>query len=139
MTDRLAFIRGLIGKPYRRGGEGPDAFDCWGLVAHVQGALFGRAVPQIHLDADEEPTLLAYARAFADHPEYRRWRLVAAPADGSVVTCARVDRPVHAGTFLTEDGGGILHADERAGILFEPVDLMRRRGFTRLAYYVPAF
>ena len=39
-------VNDLIGKPYRLGGRGPDAYDCWGLVREVlRRMLPGQALP----------------------------------------------------------------------------------------------
>ena len=41
-----ALALGLVGTPYRYGGNGPDAFDCSGLVAHVYEDALGIRLPR---------------------------------------------------------------------------------------------
>ncbi len=42
--DIVHYATTLLGKPYRNGAKGPDAFDCSGYVYHVYGR-FGVAMP----------------------------------------------------------------------------------------------
>ena len=42
--DIVDYATTLLGKPYRNGAKGPDAFDCSGYVYYVYGR-FGVAVP----------------------------------------------------------------------------------------------
>lgn len=41
MAPHVALAARLVGRPYRRGATGPDAFDCWGLVRTVSQARHG--------------------------------------------------------------------------------------------------
>ncbi len=45
--------RSYLGKPYRKGGLGPDGFDCVGLILSVGEAL-GYAMPRTYGDWDRE-------------------------------------------------------------------------------------
>jgi cell wall-associated NlpC family hydrolase len=42
----------LIGKPYSRGGRGPNAFDCWGLIMEVAKRA-GIELPDIEVPKNE--------------------------------------------------------------------------------------
>lgn len=46
-AERLAFLEALIGRPYRIGATGPDAFDCYGLARHLQHHLFSYDLPEL--------------------------------------------------------------------------------------------
>jgi hypothetical protein len=46
-------------------------------------------------------------------------------------------RDCHVGTYLSIDGGGILHADESAGVMFELPETLVARGWKRLTFYTP--
>lgn len=123
----------LIGRPYRAGGQGPDAFDCWGVVRWVMAHRFGRELPAIPIDASD---LRAILTAFRDHPERQRWSLVASPAEGDCVLLRQSRHPIHVGVWLSVDGGGVLHAVEANGVVFQRVrDLLtcgwRIEGFYR--------
>src|SRR5574337_1767071 len=62
-----------IGLPWRRGATGPDAYDCWSFVAHVQKTHFGRDLPSIDLD---ESNAFAVSHAISNHPERENWYMV---------------------------------------------------------------
>lgn len=138
MTDRAAYLTGLIGKPWRADGEGPDAYHCWALVREVQGRLHGLDLPQVALP--EPLTLRWMMRTIATHDEGKRWQEVPCLSgivqarDGALVSMARVDRPCHVGIWLPAEGG-VLHACDRAGVVLEPPAQLRARGWGRLRYY----
>lgn len=46
-------LNDLIGKPYKDGARGPNAFDCWGLVMEVAGRA-GIALPDIDVPPDND-------------------------------------------------------------------------------------
>lgn len=123
----------LIGRPWQAGGRGPDAFDCWGMVRFCWREHFGIEVPEIPVDAADLRRVLD---AFRDHPERRRWRLVAEPREGDAVLMRQSRHPVHVGLWLDVDGGGVLHAARGIGVAFQkPLDLLaqgwRIEGFYR--------
>ena len=123
----------LIGRPYRTGGQGPDAFDCWGLVRWVIAQRFGRELPAILVELDD---LRAVLLAFRDHPERQRWTAVQEPDEGDCVLLRQSRHPIHVGVWLGVDGGGVLHAVEGNGVVFQRVrDLLasswRIEGFYR--------
>jgi len=123
----------LIGRPWRAGGRGPNAFDCWGLVRYCWRDRFGIQVPEIPIDAGD---LRAVHAGFRDHPERRRWRLVADPREGDAVLMRQSRHPIHVGLWLEADGGGVLHAARGIGVVFQnPRDLAlqgwRIEGFYR--------
>ncbi|GAB4387210.1 NlpC/P60 family protein [Albidovulum sp.] len=112
----------LIGRPWAAGGQGPDAFDCWGLARWCWRARFGIEVPEIAVDAADLRGVLA---AFRRHPERRRWRAVEAPAEGDAVLMRQSRHPVHVGLWLAVDGGGVLHVVRGAGVVFQrPPELL---------------
>ncbi len=111
----------LIGRPWQAGGRGAQAFDCWGLVRFCWREHFGIEVPEIPVDAADLRRVLD---AFRDHPERRRWRLVAEPREGDAVLMRQSRHPVHVGLWLDVDGGGVLHAARGIGVAFQnPRDL----------------
>ena len=129
----------LIGRPWQAGGRGPDAFDCWGMVRFCWREHFGIEVPEIPVDAADLRRVLD---AFRDHPERRRWRLVAEPREGDAVLMRQSRLPVHVGLWLDVDGGGVLHAARTIGVAFQrpgALDLQgwRIEGFYRFACDIP--
>lgn len=141
MMNRAEFLCGLIGKPWRANAKGPDAFDCWHLCVYVSARLFGRSMPVINVP--ENPSWAWLIKAFDQHPERRNWREVRRDAmgiirtiDGAGVLMARVDRPAHAGLWLTAEKR-VLHADPIAGVSFETLASLRLGGWHRLRFYEP--
>lgn len=123
----------LIGRPYRAGGQDPNAFDCWGLVRWVMARRFQRELPAIPVEPDD---LRAVLLAFRDHPERQHWTAVQEPDEGDCVLLRQSRHPIHVGVWLGVDGGGVLHAVEGNGVVFQRVrDLMnagwRIEGFYR--------
>jgi len=123
----------LIGRPWQAGGRGAQAFDCWGLVRFCWRERFGIEVPEIPVDAADLRRVLD---TFRDHPERRRWRLVAEPREGDAVLMRQSRHPVHVGLWLDVDGGGVLHTARGIGVTFQhPRDLdlqgWRIEGFYR--------
>ena len=115
--SRAVFLRKLIGRPYVPGATGPDAFDCFGLVAHVSSTLFDRTIPS-------QGEFLAARRLF---------RAAIIPVDGAVALMRAGDR--HVGIWLAE--GGILHAVEGKGVVFDDAFSLSLTGFGRPRYFNP--
>lgn len=122
----------LIGKPWKAGQVGPDAFDCWGLVQYVQREHYGRVLPTI---APQNYSVLATAREFANNPERARWQAVVRPQDGDVALLAHAKYPSHVGVWLNVDGGGLLHCVEGQGVIFQPPQVLRMHGWGKITYY----
>lgn len=134
--NRVAIINGLVGKPYRLGAQGPEAFDCYSTARHLQERLFGRAMPAFAMPG--MAGRMAIAAAITAHPERGRWRELAGPADGAIVTLARQTCGYHLGTWLAEDGGLIVHAIEEAGVVADTVATLEAVGWRRFRYHLPA-
>ncbi|ACK81234.1 hypothetical protein [Methylorubrum extorquens] len=132
MTDRAAFLRRWRGTPY-------DTVErhCWWLASLVQAELFGRTLPA----ADSGLVADARARAatMASHPTRAEWREIPTPVDGALVLMGKVaGAETHCGVYLAQDGGLILHTDERHGVVLDPpLELAAARRW-RLTYLIPA-
>lgn len=123
-----ADINAYIGLPWVAGARGPDAFDCWGLLRYVQAAHFGRALPDL-------PEFGAVARdLYQARMTSRAWESIAVPEHGAGVLMRDGDAP-HVGVWLDCEGGGVLHAMERVGVVWTPRQSLRLIGFSRLKYY----
>lgn len=131
MSDRAAFLRQWRGTPY-------DTVErhCWWLASLVQAELFGRTLPAA------DPGLVANARAraatMATHPARAEWREIETPVDGALVLMGKVaGAETHCGVYLAQDGGLILHTDERHGVVLDPpLELAAARRW-RLTYLIP--
>lgn len=130
-----------IGRPHKDGGNGPDAFDCWGFTAHVQREHYGLPFPLIDR-AGLANGGLDLAAVFSEHPELHEWQVVQDdPRDGDVITCVLAGRK-HIGTWLDADGGGVLHCVESppdgrgiGGVVFTSRSAMRMAGWGRLTVW----
>lgn len=125
-----AEINDLIGRPFEDGARGPEAFDCWGLVAWVGARLHGYSLPDWDAVASETDKVAAIARAEA---ESERWREIDEPAEGAVCLMSGQGR-LHIG--IIEPGGpelGLLHCAEGGGVQFH--DLAQFRRFCRMRFF----
>lgn len=125
-----------IGRPYRPGGAGREAYDCWGLVRAVLAEQGGVILPPLGL---ETASLLDRVRAFdagaGYDPAFADWRRVddgaPVPLDVWLLTSNR--RPTHAGVLISPDV--LLHAEEVAGVVAVPVDELRHLGWRKVGAY----
>lgn len=108
MTARH-WASGLIGLPWARGAQGPDAFDCWGLVRHVFATRYGIEMPEVRGgDFGEGESVATLKRA----AEISGWRPVdGEPRDGDIVLMRGIVGR-HVGVMIeTSRGLRLLHAD----------------------------
>ncbi len=132
LNDRApiaAWAPPLVGRAFAPHGRGPDAFDCWGLLAHVF-ALTGRRVPSY---VDAYAAVDFAARADLDaliRAEVQAWRPLAAAGPGDPLLCTLFGRAVHVG--VCAGAGLVLHARAKAGVVLEAVT---RDGGLRLGDY----
>lgn len=80
-----------IGKPWVVASDGPDAYDCWGLVVAVQRRLYGHDLSVIPVAENDMKTLI---RTMRDHPERQNWHAVETPQEGEYRATAPVS-PSH--------------------------------------------
>lgn len=115
-----------IGLPWANGAQGPEAFDCWALVRHVQREHYGRELPIINVDAENYREVCA---SFETHPERARWSLVDAPQDGDCVLTHRGWQIDHVGVYLDLDGGRVLHSIRGSGVVCTALPALARLGW----------
>ncbi|MCB5173639.1 NlpC/P60 family protein [Microvirga lenta] len=136
MTDRLAFLEGLIGKPYQIGARGPAAYDCYGLARHIQNELAGVSMPDI---GPVEPTTRAQAEAMLSHPERQAWEEVpeSEAQDLDLVLMGNVaKRDFHLGTFVRmTTTGAVIHIDKAAGVVVDDIPALRAIGYNHLRVF----
>lgn len=119
-----------IGIPWEAGAQGPDAYDCMGFFRMVQGRHFDIEVPVIIAPDYEDGAALA--GLFGEHEERGRWLPVVAPQHGDAVL---VHKPMHIGTWLDVDGGGVLHCTRGIGVIFTSDASWRMSGFGRKEFF----
>lgn len=122
----------LLGKPWKRGARGPDAYDCWGLVWEVQ-RRFGRSLPTV----DDPPTsLMGVAKLFRDTDIRDLLQKVERPEHGCIVEMSHSSRPYHVGVYLDVDRGGIIHSLGKLGVQFDRMPNLLAAGWNNFTYYV---
>lgn len=121
-----------IGRQWEFGKEGPDSYDCWGFVRHVQREHFAIEMPVIPYGTDWHET----ADHLAKHQERDNWNQIDKPQEGDVVMMARSRLPIHIGVWINANGTqGVLHCLQGAGVLFQPGKGLAACGWGHLQYY----
>ncbi|WP_390679464.1 NlpC/P60 family protein [Burkholderia anthina] len=110
------------------GARGPDTFDCWGLLVWIQREHFDIRLPERAIDPGVMRDL------YRTEVDAGRWRIVPHPFDGCGVLLRGGDQP-HVGVFLQNDGGGVLHAAEGAGVVYTPKRYLGEVGYARATWY----
>jgi cell wall-associated NlpC family hydrolase len=121
-----------IGKKWVACGRGPEGFDCWGLVHWASREHYGRELPDFALHPDHKAEV---AKLMTEQAASGKWRRLASPEDGCVVAMSSSAMIHHVGIYLATDGGVILHAHERYGVVAQTVNGLRTLGWTRIEFY----
>lgn len=123
----------LIGKPYRLGARGPDAFDCWAVAQFCWRMQLGLDVPDVGACALE---LTARIRAFrtCGFGGVEAFE-VPVPRELDAVYMTSRSAPHHIGLWIAPDPqGGVLHALEGAGVVFQRRADLNAHGLTILTF-----
>lgn len=90
------YINLVVGKPWESRAEGPDSFDCWGLVIDSFKKIDGVHLPQIksYANIDSEKHVIA-DEAFGSNT-YEKCNY----QDGAIMTAFMGDKLVHVGDAL---------------------------------------
>lgn len=131
--ERSKFINSLLGRPYERGGQGPDTFDCYGLARYLQRELWGLDMPAFYMPG--EAGRFTIAGAISAHPERKNWIEVARPKDGDLVSMAKQNLGYHIGQYVALEGGLIVHTLEDSGVTVDPSFNLRAMGWRRIRYF----
>lgn len=127
-AEIVAFVNANVGKPYRAGACGPDAFDCLGLVHYANRELYGRDFKIADRNIGRAALFAAAAKMLrGEWPETR------IPAHGGIVTM-RKDQ-LHIGMYFDIDRGIVFHALEGVGVCCHTLDMMTAMGFVRPKFY----
>lgn len=110
-------ISQYVGIPYREAARGPDAFDCYGLVAKVFRDQKGIELPDWYSSGISN-TSRAIASAIAGETIAGRGQLVESPVNFDIAVIKSTDNPHHVGVVLE---GGVLHAVHKTGSVWLPL------------------
>lgn len=125
-------IEPLLGRPYRRGAKGPDAFDCWSLVQHLQRELAGREVMSApDVPPEKVRSLKDYVAA---HPARSQWKRVPRPVHLCVIEMAHHINPFHVGVYLETERGLVVHCTPGIGVTIDPLLVLRAAGWRQFYF-----
>lgn len=121
-----------IGTPWAKGGEGPDAYNCWNFFRMVQLKHFGIGIGPVQADEDVPREFI---EAFRTHPDRAQWHEVLRPREGDGVEVWHIKYPWHIGVWVDVDGGGLLHCVRGMGVIFSRGVELPAQGFGRIVCY----
>ena len=101
-----------------------------GFFGHIQRTNFGISVPTIIAPNYDDPNTLA--NLFKTHGERAMWSRIDWPEHGCAVI---VHNPLHIGTWLDMDGGGVLHCVKGVGVVYTHGAAWPSSGFGRREYF----
>lgn len=105
--------------------------DCFQFFRQIQASHYGREIPAYYVDAS---LVLNCVRALRENPERQHWAEVSLPKDGDAVLMSQSRVPTHVGVWI-DDGGGILHCVQGAGVVFSMPKHLASMGFKITGYY----
>jgi len=139
---RVEFLQGLIGNRWEANARGPDRWDCFHLMKHIELHLGGRDVGE--LEMPNNPTWAWMVDAVERHPARKQWREVpparmglVVAGDLSVVLMARRKNPAHVGVWLKPEAT-VIHADQDLGVVCDGLIDLHMKGWQRLRFYEPS-
>lgn len=119
-----------IGIPWEAGAQGPITYDCMGFFKFIQKKHFNIEVDTIIAPDYENKEELS--SLFSTNPERNKWNKILHPFHGCAVI---IHRPMHIGTWLDIDGGGVLHCARGIGVIFTKDGSWNVSGFGRKEYF----
>lgn len=140
--ERDKFIQSLIGKRYVFGANGPDEFDCYGLVAYLNRHCMGYALPEIDRTGAEQTNQgisRVVARNLLNNPERGHWSQLkdGAEGDGDFVLMGNIDgRNYHIGmaVFLGRQFV-VVHAEHPSGVIYDDVPSLQVKGYNKINFF----
>lgn len=128
----MHWAEAYLGKPWESGAQGPDSYNCWGLVRAVAKAQFGYEPPLIAIDENQG---ISVRKAFKSHPEHNKYLPVNTPKAGDIVELGTKKDLWHVGIWLDVDSGGVLHSVQGSGVIFNDLRHLKLMGFTQLNFW----
>lgn len=120
-----------IGRPWVNGGQGPQAFDCWGFVRYVYAQEYGIPLAAIDVSAYAALAVRRAAKEAAPVSDFVSVDLLDLE-DADIVLCSQAKHPHHVGIWI---GGGLLHCVEGAGVVYQTRQSLQRHGWNLISGY----
>jgi hypothetical protein len=130
-SEDVSFCLSLIGKPWASGANGPDVFDCWGLLRFIYEKRRGIILTPYQGVA----TCGQLGLSKQAEMELPRWLQLKKPEHFCGVTLSKNHRVNHVGLWLDEGGGGVLHCNQSSGVIFQALNSLQMSGFTNFNFY----
>jgi len=128
MLDALKYL----GKPWVSGANGPDAFDCWGLVKTVYKEEFSIDLSD-HLQRQADNIRECFRLGTLETTS-SDWVEVETPRTGDVVALSKNTEIHHVGIYF-EQGRSVLHSVSGSGVIFQRISSMRQNGFQVFKFF----
>ena len=126
-----SFIRDYLTKEFAPDAYGPEKFDCYGLVWHLNFHYNGVDLPRfddMELQRDRINACIQGQALTED------WREVKQPRDFDLVLMKRAGEAYHVGCWFDVDGGKVVHATPK-GVLCNDLGGLRRMHFQHIQFY----
>ena len=116
------------GLPWVQDAEGPEAFNCWGLVRHVQAKHFGRDMGHIKIGAD-----VSQWRSVRDVVQRSGWhRVTDTPREGDILLMLDSKAGPHVGVAINAPTLRLLHSLQGRGVQIDRLDRLGVLGLGHL-------
>ena len=122
-----------LGKPWVRGGRGPNSFDCWGFVKAVYRDGLGVELQDYPTERAGVVSLAFAIRGAASGP---LWSEVETPDEfDGISICSPRGVAHHVGIWTCADGGRVIHCNEGVGVVAVPRNRLEAHGLPKLRFY----
>ena len=123
----------LIGKPWVSGADGPDAFDCWGLVKYIYRENLKIELPEFV--GISRKSLLDISRNINEEI-VNSWQEIFEPVHLCGISMASNFRPYHVGLWIDDgNSSGVLHAHNGQGVMFQSLQSIKNSGMKNVAFF----
>jgi cell wall-associated NlpC family hydrolase len=120
-----------LGKPWVCGSQGPQTFDCWGLLKTVYRESFGIELDPLEARrADQVADCVRVAAGIVESPD---WTETKEPREGDAVALSRRSAIHHVGIYLK--GRRVLHAVSSNGVIVQSIHSLKLNGFSIIKFY----
>ena len=122
----------LIGRPWVANAQGPDSFDCWGLVRYWFRTQMCVELPQTPVDANDLKAVIEGLGALKSNKHI--WEEVPLGQSGQVIAMGKNARVSHVGVHI--GGGFVLHCSRESGtVVIQTISQLQRRWGTLKIYH----